>query len=82
MAFRFEMRFYDHPSGRGDKGSEINCVSDPGGEDGDYTSDLGEDSGRVISVTMWVLGGVEGRTLVLCQRDTVLDAQWQVGLES
>jgi len=36
----------------------------------------------VIGVTVRLLEGVEGGTLVSGQWDTVLDTQWQVGLES
>ena len=54
----------------------------PGGDGRSYTSELGESGGRVVGVTVWVYEIVEGRTLVSGQRDTVLDAQWQVGLES
>ena len=40
-------------------------------------SELGECGGRIVGVTARSsLGGEEGRTLVFCQRDTVLDAQW------
>ena len=38
--------------------------------------------GWVIDVTVWVLQSIEGGTLGSGQRDTELDAQWQVGLES
>ena len=37
---------------------------------------------RVVGVTVRVLEAVEGGTLVPVQRDTVLDAQRQVGLQS
>ena len=45
-------------------------------------SQLGRGGDWVVNVTVWVLESVEGRTLIFVQRDTVLDAQWQVGLES
>ena len=53
------------------------------GDDGSSCAgDLGEGGGWVVDVTVRVLEAVEGGTLVPDQRDTVLDAQWQVGLES
>lgn len=51
---------------------------------GDGTScagKLGWGGSWVVGVTVWVLEGLEGRPLVFVQRDTVLDAQRQVGLE-
>ena len=37
------------------------------------SSDLGEGGSRVVGVTVGILRGVEGRTLVFCQRDTIFD---------
>lgn len=43
--------------------------------------ELGECGGRIVGVTARSgLGGEEGRTVVFCQRYTVLDAQWQIRL--
>ena len=44
-------------------------------------SELGECGGRVVGVTARSgLRGEEGRTLIFCQWNTILDVQWQIGL--
>ena len=67
---------------RKNKSAGVNRVSYLRGDGRSCSSELGEGSGWVVDVTVWVLETVEGRTLVFGQRNTVLDAQWQVGLES
>ena len=69
-----------YPLGYGNKSARIDHVPYPWDDSGSCSSKLGEGGGWVVSVTMWVLGAIEGRTLVSGQRNTILDAQWQVRL--
>jgi hypothetical protein len=62
------------------KSAQANFVHNIGGCYGRRGRQLGRSSARVISVTVRARG-VEGGTLVSVQRNTVLDAQWQVRLE-
>ena len=63
------------------KGAGVNRVPGPESDGRACLSELGKGGGWVIGVTVGVLGSVEGGTLVFVQRDTILDAQRQVGLE-
>ena len=66
----------------GNGGAGINQVLDLGSDGSRGACELREGGGWVIDVTVRILQSVEGGTLVFVQRDTVLDAQWQIGLES
>ena len=81
-AFYCEIGSLIRPLGRGNQGAATNYVLGPWGDGSSCGIELGEGGSRVVGVTVRVLGQVEGGTLVPCQRDTVLDAQWQVGLGS
>jgi len=78
--WHFTLRSYACPLSYGNKGAG----ADPGlwGDSDRGAHELGEGGGWVIDVTVWVLQAAEGRTLISVQRDAVLDAQWQVRLES
>jgi len=69
-------------SGCGDESAGTNRVPGPGGDGSSCGSELGQGGSWVVDVSVRVLQAVEGGALVHGQRDTVLDAQWQVGLES
>ena len=69
------------PSGCNNKGAGANRIPGPGSDGNSGGGELREGGSRVVGVTVWVLETIEGGTLVHGQRDTVLDAQWQVRLE-
>ena len=79
MVQAFEMRRFVCSLDCRNKGIGVDRVLRDG--DRSCVGELGKCGGRVVGVTVRSgLGGEEGRTLVFCQRDTVLDAQWQIGL--
>jgi len=82
LASYIDVRPYVCPSWYSDKGAGANRVPCPGSDGSGRGGELRQCGSWVVGVTVWVLEAVEGGTLVLGQRDTVLDAQWQVGLES
>ena len=57
------------------KGAGANHIPGLGNDGRSCASGLGEGGGRVVDVTVRILGGVEGRTLVFRQRDTIFDGQ-------
>ena len=69
----FEVRSCVFPL-RCNQGVGINRVPSPWNDGRSCVGKLGEGGGWVVGVTVWVLGGVEGGTLVPGQRGTVLDA--------
>ena len=75
------IRLHGHPLGCKNKSAGADRVHRLGDDRNWGTHQLRERGGWVIDVTVRVLQAVEGRTLVSRQRDTELDAQWQVGLE-
>ena len=76
------MESYIWPLGCRNKSATVDRVPCPGGNDRGCPNELGESGGWVVGVTLRASDRVEGGTLVFGQWDTVLDPQWQVGLES
>jgi hypothetical protein len=76
----FEMK--SRPLGHGNEGAGANRVRGLGNDRRDCVCELRESGGWVVGVTVWIPDVVEARALVFAQRDTVPDAQGQVGLES
>jgi hypothetical protein len=70
------------PLGHGNKGAGANRARGIWDDACSCAWELRECGGWVVGVTVWILDVVEARTLIFVQRDTVLDAQRQVGLES
>jgi len=65
----------------GDKASWANREPRIGYYGSSGTYDLGKGCSWIIDISVWLLHSVEGRTLVFGQRDTILEAKWQVRLE-
>ena len=76
------MGSYIWPLGCRNKSAAVDRVPCPGGNSRGCASELGEGGDWVVGVTLWASDRVEGGTLVFGQRDTVLDPQGQVWLES
>jgi len=69
------------PSGCRNEGDGANRLPGILGGGSSCAVELKEGGGWVVGIAVWVLKAEEGGTLVPGQRDTVLDAQWKVGLE-
>ena len=74
--FYIEVRPYVWPLGCRNEGCGAGRLSGAGGGGSIRAVELKEGGGWVVGVAVWVLNAVEGGTLVLGQRDTILDAQW------
>jgi len=81
-AFYIEVRPYICPLSCRNEGGGANRVPDTGDDGSSCAIELKEGGSWIVGVAVWILEAIEGGTLVPGQRDTVLDAQWQVGLES
>jgi len=81
-AVYIEVRPCIFPSSCRNEGGGANRVPDTGDDGSSCAVELKEGGGWVVGVAVWVLETIEGGTLVPGQRYTVLDTQWQVGLES